>query len=137
MKLPQAYTSKRLTIYARENRKKQTAGERKLWYLLRNRGLLGYKFRRQVPIMNYIADFYSEELKLVIEIDGASHDEAKYKYDVKRQEDLEKLGIYVLRFSEHFVVRDIHNVVQTIENYVQEGSSLPTSSQPSPGRRRR
>lgn len=60
-------------IFARELRKNLTKGEVLLWNVLKRGGLNGYKFNRQKPLGNYIADFYCKQLKLVIEIDGNSH----------------------------------------------------------------
>jgi hypothetical protein len=60
----------RSTLWARSNRRKETLAEAALWALLRNRQLLGQKFRRQHPIGRYFADFYCPALRLVIEADG-------------------------------------------------------------------
>jgi very-short-patch-repair endonuclease len=61
--------------YARTNRKGMTEAERILWFALRGRRLLGFKFRRQHPIDDFIADFYCHEKKLLIELDGGYHQE--------------------------------------------------------------
>ncbi|MDF1855541.1 endonuclease domain-containing protein [Pseudooceanicola sp.] len=61
------------TARARQLRQEMTPAERLLWWHLRNRRLLGLKFRRQVPIGPYIADFYCAEQRLVIETDGGGH----------------------------------------------------------------
>jgi very-short-patch-repair endonuclease len=59
-----------------------------MWEIFRNRNFFGYKFRRQHPLGRYIADFYSEELRLVIEIDGKVHENVtQQEYDIIR--DLE------------------------------------------------
>ena len=88
---------------ARELRKASTAAERKIWHWLRNRYLGRYKFRRQRPVDDYILDFYCAELKLAIDVDGASHDtEEKAVYDAKRTQFLNARGISVLRLrNEH------------------------------------
>lgn len=67
-KLPKGAPSK-LFEYAKQNRLKQTETENILWQKLRN-NQLGFKFRRQHPLKNYIADFYCHECNLIIEIDG-------------------------------------------------------------------
>ena len=110
--------SSRLKNYSRRLRNNLTYGEVFLWSKLRKRQMRGYKFRRQFPIENYIADFYCNELKLIIEIDGSSHDESKYKYDLKRQKRLETLGYKVIRFTETETLRHIDDVLQSIENFI-------------------
>jgi len=62
-----------LADFARELREKQTPAEALLWQLLRNRRLLGFKFRRQHQFGDYIADFYCHEARLIIECDGSVH----------------------------------------------------------------
>jgi very-short-patch-repair endonuclease len=110
----------KLIKYARKNRKIQTPSETKLWKYLRGKQMFGYKFRRQHPILNYILDFYCMELRLAIEIDGGSHDERKYEYDVKRQKELEGIGMKFLRFSENEVKTRLEEVMQSIELKVEE-----------------
>ena len=65
---------------------------------------------RQKPIGDYIVDFYCSKLKLVIEIDGESHD-GRFSYDMQRQSFLESIGLIVLRFNDIDVKRDISNVL--------------------------
>jgi len=65
-----------LTARAKSNRKNMNKCEAKLWYLILSKmKLLGYKFTRQKPLLTYIVDFYCHKLKLIIEVDGKSHDE--------------------------------------------------------------
>ena len=79
----------------------------------------GYQFMRQKPIGNYIVDFCCSKLRLIIEIDGESHDhEVSYKADLYRQNELEKLGLNFLRFDDLEAKKDMLNVLRTIENYV-------------------
>ena len=81
--------------------------------------MYGYDFHRQKPLLNYIADFYSNELDLIIEIDGQSHDyEEKYNLDLLREEELKKYNLTILRFTEHDVRKDMASVLRTIEQYV-------------------
>ena len=102
--------NKKLTALARENRKNPTAAESKLWnQLLRMSNLSGYKFSRQKPIGNYIADFYCAELHLVIEIDGDSHTKA-VNYDAERTQILGTLGITVLRYANEDVLKNFPGV---------------------------
>ena len=76
---------------ARDLRQRSTDAERALWMHLRNRQLAGCKFRRQVPIGEYIIDFVCLERKVVIEVDGGHHQE-QAPYDTDRTTWLESLG---------------------------------------------
>lgn len=116
MKSYNHFYNKNLKKFARENRKKQTPGEQKLWKYLKTKQLLGVRFLRQRSIDKYIVDFFAPEYNLAIEVDGSSHDESKYEYDVARQKVLEKLNIMVVRFTEVEVLRSLNLVLQTIEN---------------------
>ena len=84
---------KKLTAFARENRKNPTAAESKMWNeVLRMRHFSNHKFSRQKPIADFIVDFYCAELRLVIEIDGDSHAES-VEYDAVRTDALNVRGI--------------------------------------------
>ena len=107
----------KLKLRARDLRKNCPPAERRLWQKLRGGQLLGYKFQRQKPVGNYIVDFYCYQLKLVIEIDGFSHD-FKMDYDQKRQEFLEKLGLKVLKFSDKQVLKEVDGVIQIIVDFI-------------------
>lgn len=74
---------------------------------------------RQKPIGKYIVDFYCSKLKLIIEIDGISHSDKSEK-DQERQKQLESLGLFLLRFYEWDVKKDVKAVVQTIECWIEE-----------------
>lgn len=82
--------------FARGLRRDMTDAERRLWYHLRNRGLLGYKFRRQFPVGRYIVEFVCLEARLVVEVDGGQH--ADSPHDVLRDHRLHERGFIVLRF---------------------------------------
>ncbi|MCF7794463.1 MAG: endonuclease domain-containing protein [Candidatus Cloacimonetes bacterium] len=95
---------------ARENRKNMNKPERIVWYeLLRNKKMKGYKFLRQKPIENYILDFYCNELKLCVEVDGITHSD-KMGYDEIRTEKLKKLGIKVIRYSNIQTKKQLHDI---------------------------
>ena len=79
---------------------------------------------RQKPIGNYIVDFYCSKLKLVIEIDGESHD-GKFQYDAERQRFLESIGLSVLRFNDIDVKKDISVVLTAVEGWVKERDNNP------------
>lgn len=104
---------------ARELRKNATRAEIILWEELRNRKFYAFKFRRQHPIRGFIADFYCNELKLVIEVDGEVHDgECQIEYDKERTFELGELGIKVLRFKNEEVENNIKEVLNKIRNYL-------------------
>jgi very-short-patch-repair endonuclease len=82
---------------ARELRRESTDAEKWLWQRLRNREVLGFKFRRQHPIGPYIVDVVCIEKRITIELDGSQHIE-NVKADDERSEYLKKEGYQVLRF---------------------------------------
>jgi very-short-patch-repair endonuclease len=108
--------------FARRLRKNQTDAEKLLWKILRNRQLLGLKFRRQQPVGPYILDFYCHDCKLCIELDGGQH----YTSD-RQQEDKDRTaflatrGVRTLRFSNLDVLQNIEGVLLKI---AQETTSL-------------
>ena len=104
---------------ASDLRKRTTEAEQKLWPLLRNRQLLGKKFRRQHAIGKYVADFYCHECKLVIELDGSFHNTPEAKqYDQKRTMVLNEPGITVLRFWNKEIMEDIEKVLKKIADHL-------------------
>ena len=112
--------NKKLQPFANNLRKNMTKAEACLWKYVLRAGLLNdYKFRRQRPVLNYIADFMCIELMLIIEVDGITHlyDEI-IENNIKRQKDLGKAGFSVLRFNDNEVLRDIENVRRVLEAYV-------------------
>ncbi len=106
--------NKNLMGNARTLRKEMTKEERHLWYdFLRGHTL---KFYRQKPIGNYIVDFYCDQAKLVIELDGGQHYEPSgQQRDRMRTKDLENMGLSVLRFSNLDVMQNFEGVCQTIQ----------------------
>jgi len=100
-------------------RREMTPSEKQLWYALR-KGQLGFKFRRQHPIGPYIADFYSREAHLVVEIDGATHSEpGAMEYDYQRDAYMRSLGLDILRFSAQEVQQNLEGVCLAILNQCQ------------------
>ena len=131
--------SRRLLTFARELRHEQTDAEQKMWSLLRDRRLSGFKFRRQHPIEGYIVDFFCMRAKLVVEFDGGQHSEpAQLKYDERRTQRLSELGIRVLRFWDCDVLRDTDVVLETIYNVLvpEEPSPRPSPGVPGEGERK-
>jgi very-short-patch-repair endonuclease len=101
---------------ARALRRNATDVERLMWRLLRDRRLNGIKFRRQVPIGPFVADFASIEHHLVVELDGSQH--AESLSDVKRDAFLRAGGWHVLRFWNNDVMQNRNGVLERIEQAV-------------------
>jgi very-short-patch-repair endonuclease len=108
----------KLKQFARQLRKNSTLSEVLLWKLIKGKSL-GYEFHRQVPLDEYIVDFYCHELVLAIEVDGNSH-EYKYEQDLSRQGKLEELGVTFIRFNDADVKRDIDSVIRAIQEKIIE-----------------
>lgn len=115
--------NKDLKTFSREHRNNSTLGEILLWNQLKAGGILGFKFNRQKPLGNYIADFYCKNLNLVIEVDGYSH-RFKREADLERENDLKKMGLKILRFTEHECRKQMNNVVRAIEIWIEEQPPL-------------
>ena len=98
---------------ARKLRNQATDAEQHLWRHLRRRQLGGYRFRRQVPICGYIADFACLEARLVIELDGGQHKEL-HRYDERRDHRIEAQGFRVLRFWDNQVFQETQAVLDVI-----------------------
>ena len=101
-------------------RNNMTLAEVKLWNILKGREFTNYKFRRQHGIGPFIVDFYCPKLKLVIELDGSQHLEAKnIIYDRKRTKYFNSLNIKVIRFSNNEVLGNIAGVCMKIEDNIK------------------
>ncbi len=99
-------------------RNNMTEPEKKLWQILRGKQM-GVKFRRQHGIGYYIADFYCPELKLVIEVDGKSHESADAQsYDAIRHDFMVSVGITTLRFTNDEVMNHLDGVHQHLTQYL-------------------
>src|SRR5579862_7104845 len=114
--------NKKLQPFANSLRKGMTKAEACLWkYVLKARNMKGYQFRRQRPVLNYIADFMCKELMLVIEVDGITHHwEETQEKDRRKQEALEKSGFKVIRISDDDVLNDIHYCARYIAAVIEE-----------------
>ena len=107
------------TFRARTLRRNQTAAEAKLWAALRNRQLDGAKFVRQEAIGPYTADFVRRKAKLVIELDGVTHDTPdEIQHDQRRTDHLAGLGYRVVRFRNEEIFGDLDPVLDTIRKYL-------------------
>ena len=98
---------------AQELRREMSKTEWRLWYRLRGRQLMGRKFRRQVPIGPYFADFTCLDARVVVEVDGDHHGD-QLVYDARRDHQLGEMGFRVLRFWVAEVDENIEGVIETI-----------------------
>ena len=99
--------------FARSLRRNSTDAEQLLWQRLRNRQLAGLKFRRQVPMGPYVADFFCLKAGLIVEVDGGQHATAQDS-DAARTAWLESRGYRVIRFWNNEVIENIQGVLETI-----------------------
>ena len=112
---------------AKRLRNSMTEAERILWSRIRNNRLNGYKFRRQHPIGQYIADFYCHGKRLIVEVDGMIHNQSQAsENDENRTAELERFGIKVIRVTNEEIIEDIDKVLNNILN------ELGKPSYPSP-----
>ena len=108
-----------LQTRARSLRRNATDAERRLWHYLRRRQIEGFRFRRQVPIGGYIADFACLEAKLVIEVDGGQHQEMRRR-DAERDRRIAACGYKLLRFWDNDVLRETESVLEQIHRTLTE-----------------
>ena len=105
--------------YAKDLRTTSTQAEQKLWSFLRNRQLKGKKFRRQHAIAGFVLDFYCNECKLAIELDGNFHNNKEAKdYDKARTAALNEFSITVIKFWNDDVMKNIEIVLKRIEEHL-------------------
>lgn len=116
------YYNPKLEQFARDLRNKSTLSEVLLWDQLKARKMRGYQFMRQKPIDNFIVDFFCSKLKLIIEIDGESHND-RGEEDQMRQQKLEMLGLTVMRFDDRDVKNNLNGVLMALENWIDDFES--------------
>ncbi len=123
----------RLLALAKEMRHEAVPAERKLWACLRNRRLNDFKFRRQFPVDEFIADFCCPECRLIVEADGESHED-RVEDDAARSEHLEAIGYSVVRFTNVDVHENLDGVLTAILDACESrrNSTLGPSPLPSP-----
>ncbi|HMB65842.1 MAG TPA: endonuclease domain-containing protein [Patescibacteria group bacterium] len=101
-------------------RNNSTVSENVLWSYLKNKKL-GVKFRRQHGIGNYIVDFYCPELKLAVEIDGATHEtEKEVERDYKKEEFLKEQGVELKRYTNVDVKNGVGGVVEDLMDFIEK-----------------
>jgi radical SAM superfamily enzyme YgiQ (UPF0313 family) len=120
---------KDLLAHARDLRSHQTDAEQLLWGILRAKHFLGLKFRRQHPVGRYILDFYCDELKLAVELDGGQHADQQ-AYDDSRSEFLSAQGIEVLRFWNNQMLGETEGVLESLYQAVQRKAPSPPAPPP-------
>lgn len=116
---------------ARRLRRNQTDAERVLWFRLRDRRLAGLKFRRQMPLGRYVADFCCESARLVVELDGGQHAESPEE-DARRTQAIETMGYLVLRFWNDDVLRNTEGVLEAILDALDKLTPGPPHPHPLP-----
>ena len=110
--------------YSKENRKQPTQAEKVLWQHLRNRRLNGFKFPRQHPVSDFIADFYCDDCKVIVEVDGNYHNDAEQiLYDQQRTFQLKDLGLKVIRFTNREVLEQMDYVLLALADYLETSSN--------------
>jgi very-short-patch-repair endonuclease len=102
-------------------RSAMTPPEAVVWKMLRAKRLNGHKFARQAPIGPYIVDFAARRAKLIVELDGRSHD-ATVDYDARREAALIALGYRILHFTNSNVATDLDGVARAIDHALGAGS---------------
>jgi very-short-patch-repair endonuclease len=115
---------------AKRLRRAMTRAETLLWRHLKANRLSGLGFRRQTPMGNYIADFVAHSCRLIVEVDGESHDfEERVRRDARRDEWFASRGYRVLRFTNDDVMKNLEGVVIAIglaaEQAVPPSLTLP------------
>jgi len=108
----------RSIVRARALRARMTDAERKLWFALRDRRFAHFKFRRQVPLGRYVADFVCFDARLVVEVDGGQH--AQSMRDKLRDRWLVANGFRVLRFWNNDVLSNLDGVSTRIAEALHE-----------------
>ncbi len=127
--MPHAAVSERQRNRAKQLRRTMTRAETLLWRYLKVDRIDGLSFRRQIPFRNYIADFACLSVKLVIELDGETHDfEERQRADATRDAFFKSEGFHVLRFANEQVMSNLEGVVEVIR---QAASSRASTSPPS------
>ncbi len=116
--------------YAKQMRSHPTDAEALLWYYLRAKRIFDVKFKRQVPLGQYIVDFVAKTERIIIEVDGGQHHSDS---DVARDEWLKNQGYQVLRFWNHEVLTQTESVLESIRLCLSQKSPSPPAPLPQAG----
>ena len=127
--MPHAVVSPRQRNRAKQLRQAMTRAETLLWRYVKANRVDGLGFRRQIPIRNYIADFVCMSAKIVVELDGESHDfQERQNADHTRDAFFVSEGFQVLRFTNEQVMSNLEGVVETIrQTAANRARGLPLS----------
>lgn len=98
---------------AKRMRRNETTAEKRLWQSLRLKRLQGLRFRRQAPILGYIADFFCPSLQLVVEVDGSAHD-GREVMDATRDTHPRRYGFNTIRVTNDDVLSNLNGVLKKI-----------------------
>jgi very-short-patch-repair endonuclease len=105
----------------RQLRNNMSKAEVYLWVILKNKRMLNQRFLRQYSIGPYVLDFYCPELRLAIEVDGATHiTDEELEYDKNRQSEIENMYINFIRFTNEEIYKDMNGVKEKIEMKIDE-----------------
>lgn len=114
------YGNRELVKRARVLRNNMTQAEVILWSRLRSKQIDGYKFRRQQPIFDYVVDFYCNELRLIVEVDGEIHSlSEKTDSDIKRDKILKINRYKIVRLTNFEIESDIEATIEKIKAFIK------------------
>ena len=130
--------NKKLKNFANSNRKSLTKSAIYMWkFLLSKRQMMGYQFRRERPILDFIADFVCLDLLLIIEVDGITHeDDESIEKDIERDKKLKEVGFTTLRFSSWEVLNRIDDVAIIIGDWIRDNAVVPPPNPRQRGKKR-
>jgi very-short-patch-repair endonuclease len=99
-----------------------TDAERRFWFALRDRRFAGFKFRRQVSLGPFIADFVRFHARVIVEVDGGQH--AESLSDERRDRWFEANGFVVLRYWNHDVLKNLEGVLTSLLTTLNAGKEV-------------
>ena len=133
--MPHTRIEPRIRDYARQNRLASTAGEKAMWEYLRSFRPYGARFRRQTPIGSYIADFAWLSARIVVEVDGATHDiERNLERDKRKDSFLRSQGFTVFRVNDNEIIANSLDAFSKIDAAIRGSLSAPPQPLPTRGR---
>lgn len=113
------FNSMDVSLFRKMLRNNMTYAEMVLWKRLRRKQVLNTKFRRQVSIGNYIADFFTFDVYLAIEVDGKDHNrKVKKEYDKERSDVIESQKVTIIRFKNEYVINKTDEVIEEIKKTI-------------------
>ena len=122
----------KLRSYAKQMRSQPTEAEHRLWQLLRAKRFSGFKFRQQVPLDFYVADFVCFSARLIVELDGSQH--ADSERDLRRDTYLQSQGFHILRIWNNELFNNEEGVTELIFSALHSPPLPGAARHPSPAR---